>query len=532
MTEARPLENALDVELRRIERFVAYTWVALSVIGAVGALIVALTISERLGLAMAPICATTGVFFFAAARWVERRSIEKRTPIVVVVVEASLPWAFFAALFFAQGAAYALSSWIPPMLFASLVVSWVARLQPRPPLLVAVVGAAAYLGIYFGFVHANVPQGAAHLILHDPPMQLSRACSILVAGAVGYAVAREVRRAIVRADTTVRREELFGKYRIVRKIGAGAGGSVHEAVYCPEGGFERRVAIKQLHPSLISEPAFVEGFRNEAELGARLAHPNVVTIHDFGRHQETFFMAMEYVDGLPLSKLAARARAADVTFEPDVVAHIGRSVLSGLDHAHEGVHDASGRPIHILHRDICPQNLLVSRIGEVKVTDFGIARVLSQPNEAANTRTIAGHEAYMAPEQIEGRQLLASDLFAAGVVLWELLTGKRLFARDNPAATLLAVMAASVPPVSSLRSDVEGWDAFLTKALARESAQRFGSAREMLDALEAIPSARGGAQNGDAATKLGALVVRLSTQQVTRRQGPSDADSQQTIRSV
>jgi len=524
----RPLENALDTELRRIERFIAYTWAALCAIGTVGALVVAATISAPLGLTMASICVPTLLFFLVAARWVERRPISKRTPFIVTAFEAMMPWAFFAALFFTQGAAYALSSWIPPLLFASLVVSWVARLQPMPPLVVALVGAAAYLVIYFVFVHPNVPRGAAHLFLHDPPMQLSRACSIVIAGAAGALVAREVRRAIIRADTTVHREELFGKYRLLRKIGAGSGGSVHEALYCPEGGFERRVAIKQLHPGLISEPAFVAGFRTEAELGARLAHPNVVTIHDFGRHQETFFMAMELVDGLPLSKLAARARARGIVFEPDVVAHIGRSVLYGLDHAHVGVHDAQGHPIHILHRDVCPQNLLVSRIGEVKVTDFGIARVLSQPGETASTRTIAGHEAYMAPEQIEGRQLLVSDLFAVGVVLWELLSGKRLFARDNPAATLLAVMAASVPHVSSLRENIDAsWDAFLTRALARDCDQRFGSAREMLAALDAIP----GARRDDAAAKLGALVAELMTEPAAGRD-PLDAEGQETVREV
>jgi eukaryotic-like serine/threonine-protein kinase len=526
MAPVRPLETALDTELRRIELFIAYTWLVLCAIGTVGALVVAATISPRLGLTLAPICAITAVFFLAAARWVGRRPVAKRTPLVIVSVEAMLPWAYFAALFFAQGAAYALSSWIPPLLFASLVVSWVARLQPTPPLVVSIVGALAYLVVYFVFVRPEVPQGAAHLILHDPPMQLSRALSLVIAGGAGTLVAREVRRAIVRADVAVRSEELFGKYRLVRKIGSGSGGSVHEAMYCPEGGFERRVAIKQLHPGLVSEPNFVQGFRTEAELGARLAHPNIVTIHDFGRHEATFFMAMEFVDGLPLSRLAVRARAANLTFASDIVAHIARSVLQGLAYAHEGIHDASGNTLHILHRDVCPQNLLVSRMGEVKLTDFGIARVLMQPSESANTRTIAGHEAYMAPEQVEGRQLLVSDLFAVGVVLWELLAGKRLFARDNPAVTLLAVMSAPIPPMSSVRSDAEVWDAFLERALARETDKRFASAREMLAALDAIPSARG----GDAAGKLAALVVELSSaQQATPPDVSSEVDVQDTV---
>ena len=288
-------------------------------------------------------------------------------------------------------------------------------------------------------------------------------------------------------------------------------GSVHEAVYCPEGGFERRVAIKQLHPNLVSEQSFVDGFRAEAELGARLAHPNVVTIHDFGRSDETFFMAMEFVDGLPLSRLSHRAKSASVTFSPEIVAHVGRCVLRALEHAHEGVRDEGGQPLHVLHRDVCPQNILVSRIGEVKLTDFGIARVLGQASETS-TRTIAGHEAYLAPEQIEGRASIASDLFAVAIVLWELLTSQRLFSRENPASTLLAIMATQVPKTGS-----EVWDAFFDRALAKEPSQRFASARAM---LEALPQTN--AEGADAS--LGALVVRLSEDR------PDPADSQATIR--
>jgi serine/threonine-protein kinase len=344
-------------------------------------------------------------------------------------------------------------------------------------------------------------------------MQLSRAFTLVFGGGLGSAIARALRSAIGAADRTVRREELFGKYRVLKKIGSGSGGSVHEAVYCPEGGFERRVAIKQLHPNLLSEQSFVDGFRAEAELGARLAHPNVVMIHDFGRSDETFFMAMEYVDGLPLSRLSHRAKAAGVTFAPEIVAHVGRSVLRALEHAHEGVRDASGQPLRVLHRDVCPQNIMVSRIGEVKLTDFGIARVLGQASETS-TRTIAGHEAYLAPEQIEGRASIASDLFAVAIVLWELVTGKRLFARDNPAATLLAIMAANVPKTGGA-----AWDAFFDRALARDPSRRFGSAREM---LEGLPQTA--AEAADAS--LGALVVRFASSDGA----PDASDSQATIK--
>jgi serine/threonine-protein kinase len=511
-TIRHPLENALDRELRRMERVIVRAWLILSASGVVLALVIAVTVSRRLGFTMAAMGAMLVALFGISNRLLASRPLGKRSSPVSFAIEGIVPWAFFAALALTQGAAYALASWVPPLLFAALIVAWVARLEPIAPLVVGVTGAATFLTVYFALVHPNVPQGPAHSIIQDPPMQVSRAFTLVVAGGIGSAIARALRSAIGDADRTVRREELFGKYRVIKKIGAGSGGSVHEAVYCPEGGFERRVAVKLLHPNLVSEQSFVDGFRAEAELGARLAHPNVVTIHDFGRNDETFFMAMEFVDGLTLAKLAHRAKHASVAFSPEMVAHVGRAVLLGLDHAHEGVRDAGGKPLRVLHRDVCPQNILVSRIGEVKLTDFGIARVLGQASETS-TRTIAGHEAYLAPEQVEGRMNVTSDLFATGIVLWELLAGRRLFSRENPAATLLAVMAADVPPVDA------AWDAFFAKALARDVIHRFPSAREMIEALPVVH-----AEGVEA--ELGALVVRFVASDLS-----ADAsDSQPTIR--
>ena len=513
-TLRKPLENALDRELRLIERFIVRVWIVLASAGVVFALVVAAFISRRLGLTMATMGVVVVALFVGSDRLLARRPLGKRTPTSVIVIEGILPWVFFAATYFSQGAAYALASWVPPLLFAAVILAWVARLEPIAPLIVGLSGAASFLGVYFVLVLPHVPHGAAHTILQDPPLQLSRAFTLAGAGVLGSAVSRVLRRVIGRADQTLRSEELFGKYRIGRKIGAGSGGSVHEAVYCPEGGFERRVAVKQLHPALVSEASFVEGFRNEAELGARLAHPNVVTIHDFGRHEETFFMAMEFVDGLPLSKLIHRMRRSEEKLPLDLVGHVGRSVLLGLDHAHEGVRDAAGQPLHILHRDVCPQNVLVSRIGEVKLTDFGIARVLGEASETS-TRTIAGHEAYMSPEQVEGRVGLGTDLFALAVILWELVAGERLFARENPASTLLAVMSTEVPTIEDAD---DAWNAWLARALARDPAARFASARAMLAALDAIPSAHG---EGSAA-RLGELVVRYA----------AGADSSQPIDAI
>ena len=430
-TIRRPLENALDIELRGIERMIARIWIALTAFGTLLAIVIAVAVDRELGVAMAVVGVASLLVFSLSAWRLERADVAKRISVLTAMGEGVLPWVCFGVLSYTRGAAYALASWVPPFVFAALLITWVARLRPLGPILVAASGATLYLVVYFVLVRPHVPTGVGHSILHDPPMQISRAFSMLVGGLLGAVVSRGLRRAIGRADVAVRREELFGKYRIVAKIGSGSGGSVHEALYCPEGGFERRVAIKQLHAHLITEQAFVDGFRAEAELGARLARP------ERGDHPrlrpapgDAFFMAMEYVDGLSLAKLAARARRAEVAWTPEIVGHIGRGVLHGLDHAHDGVRDEEGRPLRILHRDVCPQNLLVSRIGEVKLTDFGIARVLGHTEDGASTRTIAGHEAYMAPEQIEAGALdLVTDLFAVGVILWELLANKALLLR-------------------------------------------------------------------------------------------------------
>ncbi|HEY1956944.1 MAG TPA: serine/threonine-protein kinase [Polyangiaceae bacterium] len=501
----KPLENAIDVELRRVERSIARAWVVLAAAATVLSLVVAATIARRLGLVMAAINAGLTVVFVGAARWVDRRPVDRRTPLVVVAFEGAMPWVFFVALAFTQGAPYALASWIPPLVFAALVVAWVARLRPWPPVVVSIASGVAYLAAYFVFVRPRVPLGPTHLILYDPPMQISRAFSLVLGGVMGAFVARQLRRAIARADSVVRSEELFGKYRIVRKLGAGASGSVHEALYCPEGGFERRVAIKQLHAALASDEALVRAFRAEAELGARLAHPNVITIHDFGRHADTFFLAMEFVDGVSLARIALRSQREGLALPTDIVAHVLRCVLRGLEHAHAA---------RVLHRDVCPQNVLISRAGEVKLGDFGIARVLDASGEGASTRTIAGHEAYMAPEQIEGGTLAkATDLFALGVIGWELLTGRRLFVRDNPAATLLAVTRAPVAAVSMIRPELgPAWDDFISRALERPIDRRFGSARAMLDALDAFEPVH---SETDAA--LGALAVRFASGEDTSK---------------
>jgi serine/threonine-protein kinase len=202
---------------------------------------------------------------------------------------------------------------------------------------------------------------------------------------------------------------------------------------------------------------------------------------------------MEYVDGLTLGSFIRRQRAAGIPMMPELVAHIGRALLAGLSYAHSGAHDSDGAVLRVVHRDLCPANVLLSRHGDVKISDFGVARAL-RDSAATETRTIAGHLGYIAPEQARGQPLdPRCDLFALGVVLWELLCGASLFERDSDAETLVALGEAEVPPVSEHRDDVDpSWDDLLQRALAARPDDRFADAAEMASALGALADAQGG----------------------------------------
>jgi hypothetical protein len=492
----RPLANALDAEMRRIELFIARIWVLLAMAGTLGAIVVAVTVDSKLGVTMAIMAGVAGAFFALVMRRLQKAPLRKRTSAVVAAVEGVLFCAFFVALAALKGAPYALSSWIPPMLAASLIVAWITRLEPRATLLVSCSAALTYLIVYFVYVRPMVPTGPQHTMLQDPPMQFSRAITIVIGGALGAAIAGELRRAIGRVDATLRREELLGKYRVVREIGVGSTGSVFEAIDFREGGFERRVAVKRLHSSHAGDPAVVARVRAEAEIGARLTHPDVLAIYDFGRDGETFFTVTELaVSALSLATFMARARRLNGPVSVAIVAHVGASALRALEHAHEGLRDEAGKTIVVLHRNIGPESILVSRAGDVKLRGF----------VAAAVKMRAGHEAYMAPERVEGRgHDVASDLFGLAVVLFELLVGQSLFVREDAAATLNAISTAPIPLVTSLRPDVDpAWSTFFGRVLDRQPERRFRSAREMRTALEHLSSdPRARAMLGDAVAQL------------------------------
>ena len=272
-----------------------------------------------------------------------------------------------------------------------------------------------------------------------------------------------------------------GRYAVFGEIASGGMATVYFGRLVGAVGFSRSVAIKQLHPQFARSPEFVAQFLDEAQLTSRIRHPNVVSVLDVVAREGELFVIMEFVDGEPLSRLV---RFAKEPIPIPIVSAILVQVLLGLHAAHEATTE-NGEPLEIVHRDVSPQNVLVGIDGTSHILDFGVAKAASRVHTTENGQ-IKGKLSYMAPEQLRGADLdRRVDVFAAGIVLWELLAGQRLFARSDPGATVAAVLAGDIKAPSHFRPQVSApLDALVLRALAPAAADRFSSAREMAIALE------------------------------------------------
>ncbi len=279
--------------------------------------------------------------------------------------------------------------------------------------------------------------------------------------------------------------EQFGKYELLEKIAAGGMAEVFRARSRGAAGFEKILVIKKILPKLAEDEEFQTLFLDEARIAVQLMDVNIVQVYDLGELDGQYFMAMEYVDGLDLSKLMQKARKVKGAFPIHLALFIITEVLKALNFAHNRK-DESGKGLNIVHCDISPQNILISRSGEVKLTDFGISRAAFQMEE--QHQVIRGKYAYMAPEQVEGRVLTGqTDVFALTIVLWELLAGKRLFKEKEKAQTLNNVRKAIVPSLHRARTEVSlKLENVVNKGLKKNLKERYGSALHMLEALSGI----------------------------------------------
>ncbi len=294
--------------------------------------------------------------------------------------------------------------------------------------------------------------------------------------------------------------EVFGNYHLLEKIATGGMAEVYRARSHGAMGFEKILVIKRILDTLAKDDEFKELFKVEARIAALLSHVNIVQVFELGQEAESLYIAMEYVHGIDLARLVARARTVG-EFPVPLALFLCGEVLKALQFAHH-YSDAEGRPLHIVHCDISPQNILVSFSGEVKITDFGISRAAIQKG---NQDVIRGKYAYMSPEQVEGKPLDGrSDIFSLGIVLYELLTGRRLFKAKSRDETLARVRRAEVPSPRAYRPEIsEDLEAFLLRTLSRHREDRWVDAAEMTDALSALVVREGHrATNNDLSTYL------------------------------
>lgn len=278
--------------------------------------------------------------------------------------------------------------------------------------------------------------------------------------------------------------EEFGKYHLLEKIATGGMAEVYRSRAYGMAGFEKILVIKRILDHLAEDEEFVRLFIDEARIAVSLLHVNIVQVFELGEVDGHYFMAMEYVHGLDLARFASRAKKLG-PFPIPIACFVVGEVLKALAFAHERM-DEDGTPLNIVHCDISPANILVSFAGEVKLGDFGISRAGFQAK--SQHQVIRGKYAYMSPEQVGGKSLDGrSDLFSLAIVLYELVTGRRLFKAKKREETLARVRRAEVPSPRGYRPEVsEELEELLLHALAKKPEDRFQTAERMLEELNAI----------------------------------------------
>ncbi|MCK6550632.1 serine/threonine protein kinase [Myxococcota bacterium] len=286
--------------------------------------------------------------------------------------------------------------------------------------------------------------------------------------------------------------ERFGRYTLYGKLAAGGMASVYLGRDESGIGLSRWVAIKRVHPHLVERPDVVQMFLNEAKILARLEHPNISSIVDFGTEDGLPYIVMRYLHGAALSGALRRLVDAKAELPIDFMAHVAAEVCDGLHYAHEALGE-DGKPLGLVHRDISPQNIFITFDGRVALLDFGVAKAAGY---AGFTRTghIKGKYAYMSPEQVEAQPLdRRSDVFSLGIVLWESLAGRHLFRRKQHIDTLRAIASADAPLVTKVNAAVPAeLAAIVSRALAADRKARFQTARAMGTELRAYLARTGG----------------------------------------
>jgi serine/threonine protein kinase len=321
------------------------------------------------------------------------------------------------------------------------------------------------------------------------------------------------------------RDDTFGPYKLVDRIAVGGMAEVFKAKRRGVEGFEKVVAVKRILPHLSDNKEFLEMFVDEAKMVAGLAHPNIVHIFDLGRIETSYFIAMEYVHGRDLRTIQKRAREKGLRMPLDLSLRVVSQVCSALEYAHRKK-DERGRPMEIVHRDVSPQNILISFEGDVKLVDFGIAKAATKAS-STDRGALRGKLLYMSPEQAWGRPIdRRSDVFSLAIVLYELVTDTKPFLAGGTEVSILEmVRQCLVTPPREINPRVpEALDRVVMRALAREPLDRFEDAGQMQRGLERILRERPPVTARDLARFLELLFDRSERDEVDAGEGPGAAE--------
>jgi len=317
------------------------------------------------------------------------------------------------------------------------------------------------------------------------------------------------------------RNDAYGPYRLLDRVAVGGMAEVFKAKRSGVEGFEKVVAVKRILPHLSDNQEFVDMFVNEAKMVAGLTHPNIVPIFDLGKIEKTYYIAMEYVHGHDLRTILKRAKERGLRMPLDLCLHIVQRVCAALEYAHRKKDD-KGRPMEIVHRDVSPQNILISFEGDVKLTDFGIAKAATKAS-STDRGALRGKLLYMSPEQAWGRPIdRRSDIFSLGIVLYEMITDQKPFLGASSEVSILElVRQCQIPPPRGLNPRIpESLENVTLKALARDADERYQDAGEMQRGLEWVLRERQPPAAGELARLLEVLFDREEREEADSDEEP------------
>lgn len=281
--------------------------------------------------------------------------------------------------------------------------------------------------------------------------------------------------------------ERFGNYILLEKLAAGGMAEIYLSKKLAAEGLQKFVAVKRILSQHSASEDFIRMFKDEAKIAVNLSHSNVVGIYDFGVENKQLYLVMEYVEGKNLRQILNRLKQLNKRFSISHIVYATKNIAAGLDHAHRLIDATTGEPLNIIHRDMSPQNVMVSFEGEVKIIDFGIAKSTTQ-QENTRVGTLKGKFGYMSPEQVDGLEVDArTDIFAIGIMLWEMLSEQRLFLSNNEMTTLRKIRDCKIPSLRQIDPNIPiELEKIVNKALTRNKTQRYQTAAEVQKDLQSF----------------------------------------------